>query len=317
VVRNYWLLLLVVCTLTATASALLAQGFAYARDVLAGDPAAPLMTSALRTCFSLAWVAGPPLASLLLDSGGFRLLYGSASAIYALVLLVVVFWLRDPVRLAAQDAHDAARQEAPRDAPARSLWLTIAALVLLQGAIGLNVQLVPLLVKANLHSDVRAAGVVLGVCAALEVPAMLGFGALSTRVPLRRLVLLGPLFGGVYYAIAAASAAVWQLGAAQVINACFIAIAQGLAISYVQELLPSRPGRASTLYSNTFAYGLMLASPLVGLGARYGYRMTYVAAVGLSAGGLGLLLAGRPRLPTATGDTPSREGVHTAAQPGA
>ena len=152
------------------------------------------------------------------------------------------------------------------DAPARSLWLTLAALVLLQGAIGLNVQLVPLLIKANLHSDVRAAGVVLGVCAALEVPAMLGFGALSTRVRLSTLILLGPVFGGVYYAIAAACAAVWQLGAAQVINACFIAIAQGLAISYVQELLPSQPGRASTLYSNTFAYGLMLASPLVGSG---------------------------------------------------
>src|SRR3954470_19756050 len=64
VLRNYWLLLLVVCTLTPTAGALLAQGFAYARDVLAGDPAAPMATSALRTCFSLAWVAGPPLASV-------------------------------------------------------------------------------------------------------------------------------------------------------------------------------------------------------------------------------------------------------------
>ena len=95
---------------------------------------------------------------------------------------------------------------------------------------------------------------------------MLWFGALSTRMPLQRLVLLGPLFGIAYFAIASVVGQVWQLGAAQVLNACFIGIIQGLAISYVQEFLPSQPGRASTLYSNTFACGMILSSPLLGIG---------------------------------------------------
>jgi SET family sugar efflux transporter-like MFS transporter len=136
--------------------------------------------------------------------------------------------------------------------------------------------------------------VLLGICAALEIPAMLGFGALSTRVPLYLLVRLGPLFGIVYYTLASAVGEVWQLGVAQLVNACFIAVIQGLAISYVQELLPLQPGRASTLYSNTFACGAILASPMLGLGAKFGYRLSFIAAIGMSTAGLVLLIAGRP-----------------------
>ena len=71
VLRSYWLLLLLACTVTAVAASLMAQSFAYTRAVLADDPSAPMVTSTLRTFFSIAWVAGPPLASLLLTTGGF------------------------------------------------------------------------------------------------------------------------------------------------------------------------------------------------------------------------------------------------------
>jgi SET family sugar efflux transporter-like MFS transporter len=294
VLRNYWLLLLLACTVTAVAGAVLAQGFAYARATLAGDPSAPMVTSTLRTFFSLSWVAGPPLASLLLTTGGFTTLYACSAGLYAVVLGVVVFWLAEPARPTPPAEGEQADVVLPVDAARRSLWITLGALVLLQSAISLNVQALPLLLRDNLHSGVGSAGVLLGICAALEIPAMLGFGALSTRVPLYLLVRLGPLFGIVYYAIASAVGQVWQLGVAQLVNACFIAVIQGLAISYVQELLPLQPGRASTLYSNTFACGAIVASPMLGIGAKFGYRFSFIAAIGMSVAGFVLLIAGRP-----------------------
>jgi MFS transporter, SET family, sugar efflux transporter len=294
VLRSYWPLLLLACTVTAIAGALMAQSFAYARATLADDPSAAMVTSTLRTFFSLAWVAGPPLASVLLTTGGFAALYACSAAMYAVVLGVVVLWLAEPAA-AAPPAEGGRTDVVPSvDAARRSLWISLGALVLLQGAILLNVQALPLLIRHNLHAGVGSAGVLLGVCAALEIPAMLGFGALSTRVPLYLLVRTGPLFGIAYYALASAVGQVWQLGVAQVVNACFIAVIQGLAISYVQELLPLQPGRASTLYSNTFPCGAILAAPLLGIGAKFGYRVSFVAAVALSAGGLVLLVAGRP-----------------------
>ena len=203
VLRSYWPLLVLACTVTAVAASLMAQGFAYARAVLGDDPSAPMITSTLRTFFSLSWVAGPPLASLLLASGGFTTLYVCSAALYAVVLGVVALWLVEPVA-AARRPQDDEIDPGTSGGARRSLWTTLVALALLQGAIWLNVQAIPLLVRHELHAGVGSAGVVLGVCAALEIPAMLGFGALSARVPLRLLIRLGPLFGIAYYAVAAA-----------------------------------------------------------------------------------------------------------------
>jgi SET family sugar efflux transporter-like MFS transporter len=294
VLRSYWPLLLIACTVTAVGSALMPQGFAYARAILTGDPTAPMVTNTLRTFFSLAWVIGPPLAALLLSTGGFTALYACSGGLSALVLVVVARWLAEPRAATSSTQAEEAPSALPAEDARRSLWITLAALVLLQSALSLNVQAVPLLVRHNLHAGVGSAGIILGVCAALEIPAMLGFGVLSTRVPLELLVRIGPLFGIAYFALASICGHVWQLGAAQLVNACFIAVIQGLAISYVQELLPLQPGRASTLYSNTFPCGAILASPLLGIGAKFGYRISFVAAIGLAVGGLVLLTVGRP-----------------------
>jgi SET family sugar efflux transporter-like MFS transporter len=294
VLRSYWPLLLVACTLSAIGGALMPQGFAFARATLAGDPTAPMITSTLRTFFSLSWVAGPPLASVLLNAGGFTTLYACSSALCAVVLIVVARWFIEPPAPTPMSADDDLGSALATAGSRRSLWTTLVALVLLQGAIALNVQLVPLLVRHNLHAGVDSAGAILGVCAGLEIPAMLGFGVLSKRVSLQLLVRIGPLFGIAHYALAAAVGQVWQLGAAQLLNACFIAVMQGLAVSYVQDLLPSHPGRASTLYSNTFICGMILAGPVLGIGAKLGYRVSFVIAAALSVGGIVLLTLGRP-----------------------
>lgn len=295
VLRSYWPLLLVACTLSAMGGALMPQGFAYARAMVANEPTAPMITSTLRMFFSLSWVAGPPLGAVLLNAGGFTTVYLCASGLFAVVVLVVACWFIEPPTLATPSSSgDDSDIGSPIVGARRSLWTTLVGLVLLQGALALNVQLVPLLVRHNLHAGVSSAGVILGICAALEIPAMLGFGLLSKRVSLQLLVRLGPLFGIAYYTLASISTHVWQLAAAQLLNACFIAVIQGLAISYVQEFLPLHPGRASTLYSNTFAVGIIVAGPLLGIGAKFGYRVSFVAAAGLAVCGLVLITAGRP-----------------------
>lgn len=307
--RGYWLLLLVGCTVNALAGAVVPQAFAHAHTMLAGHPAAPLLTSTLRTFFSLAWVAGPPSAAVLLAAGGFRTLYGAAAVLYLVVAAVAAFWLsasRAPAQPAPGEAAATVRRPG---ASRRDLWLTLAGLVVLQSSLSVNVQAMPLHIAQNLHGGVGAAGAVLGLCAALEIPAMLGFGLLSQRFSLRALVRLGPMLGTAYYLIAATATAVWQLAAAQVLNACYIAIVGGLAISYVQQMLPGQPGRASTLYSNTFPCGAMLAGPLLGAAVSHGYRVPYVFAVSLTVVGLGLIVTG-------SGPRPAR-GQHlvTAAAP--
>jgi SET family sugar efflux transporter-like MFS transporter len=169
-------------------------------------------------------------------------------------------------------------------------WLATVAFVFLQTPLVLAVQALPLFLSRVLSTDAGAAGLILGLCAALEIPLLLGFGWLSTRRSLRTLILFGGVCGVAYYSLAAVSTSVWMLVAGQILNALFIAAVSGLGISYLQDMLPAEPGRATTLFTNTFPIGAMLAGPLFGISQHYGFRLAYAISAALCLVGV-LVLA--------------------------
>jgi SET family sugar efflux transporter-like MFS transporter len=298
VVRDYWVLLALAVTAFAIAGSLFPQSFAYARQVLErDDPArAPMGISALRTVFSLAWVAGPPLAALLLDAGGFVWVYGTAALMYALAALIAIYRLDEVPAAALRAADDPVDH---RVAAGRwTLWLTAVAFTLMQTPLTLAVQSMPLFVESELNGDVGDAGLLLGLCAACEIPLMLGLGLLAVRLPVRGLLLAGAACGIGYYALVAVSTDLWMLFAGQLLNALFIAAVSGLGISYMQNMLPGHPGRATTLFTNSFPLGAMLAGPLFGLTQHFDdYRLAYRVCVGLCTAGLLLLVVVRNKRP--------------------
>ena len=292
-VRQYWIVLAVTVTVTALAGSTFPQTFAYARQVLQrDDPARAAMgISAMRTVFSVAWVAGPPLAAVLLDAGGFRYVYGAAAVTYLVAGLVAMIWLTDAGESAGAPAEVG-------DAPASGrirLLLTATAFTFLMCPLTLAVQALPLFIHQDLGGRASEAGLILGLCAALEIPLILALGALSARVPLRRLLYLGAVCGVLYYGLTATASNVGLLFAGQPLNALFIAAVSGLGIVYVQDLLPGQPGRASTLHSNSFPIGAGLAGPFFGLGQHFGFRLSYVIATVLCIAGLAILLVLRQR----------------------
>lgn len=293
VVRDYRLLLVVAVTAFAVAGSLFPQTFAFARQVLdRGDPKrAALGLSVLRTVFSLAYVAGPPLAAVLLAAGGFRYVYAGAAVMYAVAALVALLLLPDvPAPAAASTDVGGGGPLVAR----RTIYLTIMGFVLLQTPLVLGGQALPLYISEDLGGTVTDAGLLFGLCAALEIPIMLGLGVLSTRMPVRVLILLGAVAGVGYQTIATFAGAVWVIAVGQVVNALFIAAISALGIPYVQDLMPNRPGRATTMFTNTFPLAAMLAGPLYGLAQGNGFRLAYAIGLGLCAGGLLLLVVARP-----------------------
>ncbi|MBM2616767.1 sugar efflux transporter [Actinoplanes sp. LDG1-06] len=293
-VRDYWVLLALTVTLTALAGTLFPQTFAYARQVLQhGDPKRAAMgISSLRTLFSVAWVAGPPLAALVLAERGFAYTYGLAAIMYAVVALIVLRALPEAGRPAGHAEH------VEPDAPEIGRWtivLLVAGFTAVQTTMVLGVQAMPLFVSEELNGSVRDAGLILGLCAALEIPLMLGFGALSTRLPLRGLIVFGVVCAIAYQVIAATAGSVWVLAAAQLPNAAFIAAVGGLSITYMQDLMPAHPGRATTMITNTFPIGQILAAPAFGLAQQFGFRLAYGVNLALCVLGLALILAARAR----------------------
>jgi SET family sugar efflux transporter-like MFS transporter len=293
VVRDYWVLLAITVTLYAVSGSLFPQSFAYARQVLEhGDPArAAMAISGLRTLFSVAWVAGPPVAAIILADYGYTQIYAFAAVMYLLAVVVVIVGLPE-VPAPPPPAEDAPPLAAP--APRRTIYLILAGFTAVQVSMTLGVQAMPLFASDELGGSVRDAGLILGICAALEIPLMLGFGWLSARMPLRPLILAGVLAGIAYQAVATTAGSVWVLAAAQILNAAFIAAVSGLGISYVQDLMPGEPGRATTMITNTFPLGQILAAPAFGLAQQFGFRLAYGVNLGLCVLGLVLLIvAGR------------------------
>jgi SET family sugar efflux transporter-like MFS transporter len=294
VIRDYWALLALTMTAFAVAGALFPQTFAYAREVLQRDDPdrAALGISALRTVFSLAYVGGPPIAAVLLSHGGFTAVFGTAAAMYALAALVAFGWLSE-VEAPVSDPEQPPPMPAPA-APRITIWLTIVAFTLMQAPMVLGVQALALFIEHDLHGSVGSAGLILGLCAALEIPLMLGLGLLTRRISVRALILAGSACGVAYSAIAFGAPAVWVLLVAQIVNALYIASVSSLGITYVQDMMPAEPGRATTLFTNTFPIGQIMAGPLFGLAQHTDYRWAYAMNFAMCLLGVLLLLVTRP-----------------------
>jgi SET family sugar efflux transporter-like MFS transporter len=180
------------------------------------------------------------------------------------------------------------------------------AFVLLQGADMVGFLAMPLYVTDVLHGTTSDAGLIMGLCAALEIPLMPAFGALALRVDHKVLVLAGGAVALLYYAALLLTTATWQVATAQVLHAIFISAVMGVGISYFQGLAPDRPGYATTMYTNTLTISAMVSGPLLGLAQAVGYRSAFAIAFALTVLGLVvLLLTGRARRGAPDGSRPS------------
>ncbi|MBM7864430.1 SET family sugar efflux transporter-like MFS transporter [Lentzea nigeriaca] len=285
VLRDYWLLLGAAVVFVAMTSSLLPQIFAYGRAASRGPS---MMVSVLRTLLSVAWVAGPPLAALMVAKTGW---VGLFTATALLQLGVAVLALTLPVPVAEPETQ--AEEEAA--GPTRAGMAVVAAgFVFLQGSVGLAVGGLPLFVTTELHGTAGDAGLAMGLCAALEIPMILWFGSLANRMSQYKLVVMGAVIGLSYHGLMLLTDSVWQVLAAQLLHATVISLVMGVGITYFQSLDPGRPGHASTMFSNTQIVGGMIAGALTGLAAQLGFRWIYGFSLSMVALGLTLLLvAGR------------------------
>ncbi|MFE5774863.1 MFS transporter [Brachybacterium sp. NPDC056505] len=280
-----------------------------------------------RAVFSVAWVAGPPLATGVMTGFGDRavLLLIAAVALGSLALSVAI--RRSVLRAAARtdpaegedargradgtgtgrahgragDADDGAA--APRR-PARRLELVVVVLAItaLQAGNAGSVTAMPLLVTEHLRLATVWAGVALGVCAALEAPALLLLGRLTRTIRPTTLLAAGALLAALYYALVPLMASPAALVALQIPNALGIAALTGVGLAWMQEAI-DRPGLASGVYLNSRRAGAILTGPLLALAAlgASGYGLTFWAFALLAAlAALAIrLVGGREEAPSA------------------
>lgn len=247
-----------------------------------------------RAVFSLAWVVGPPLATLVVGVFGERALLLVLGAVALLTTLTSVALLRtapaaDPGRAAVPGAADLPMSRA-------GVGLVMVAFTALQATNAAGVAVMSLFVTERLGLDVLWAGVALGVAAALEIPALLVVGRLSRRFSSLGLIATGCAAGVVFYAGMALVTGPGLLLGLQVLNAWFVANVAGVGLALFQQVVP-RPGLAAGLYVNTRRVGAVVSGPVIGFGSAtaLGYSGVFAVCAVLAVLGLVVVLAlGRP-----------------------
>ncbi|WP_235947931.1 MFS transporter [Paenibacillus glycinis] len=170
----------------------------------------------------------------------------------------------------------------------------MCAFILLFAVNAVNSINTPLFIVNELQGTHAEVGLAVSVCAGLEIPIMIVLGALNRKISNRMLMIGGCLIAMLYFLLLSVSTQSWELIAAQLLQATFVAIVMGNGLSYFTGLLPHAPGIATTFYANSSTIGRLVGSLGSGFIAQYiGFR--YVNEVCLIIAAFALLIFWRSR----------------------
>lgn len=236
-----------------------------------------------RAIVSFAWVAGPPLATLIMGALGNRAILPALAVVavfnVATALLTIARERRHPITHRAEGASADDHQPVPRAA----LIAIVTGFVALQATNSAVVAIMSLFVTERLGLPVLWSGVALGVSALLEIPALLIIGRLINRVSSYALIASGCIAGVAYYSAMAFISSPVALIALQPLNAWFYGVIAGIGLTLFQQII-RRPGVASGLFTNTRRIGAIISGPIIGLGSTtaMGYQGVFAIAAALT-----------------------------------
>jgi SET family sugar efflux transporter-like MFS transporter len=255
-----------------------------------------------RAVVSVAWVAGPPLATLIIGWFGSRaiLLAIAAVAIVNIATSGAMIAQHTAARRAAEADGTAAAPQAPEDESLvgrLGVILITLAFVLLQATNGTAMTIMTVYVAETLHLDVLWAGIALGVAAGLEAPALILIGRFSGRFSNLGLIATSCVAGIAYYVGLAFVTGPILLIALQLLNAWSFAGIAGIGLPLFQQMTP-RPGLSTGLYVNTRRVGSIVSGPVIAFGSMtaLGQRGIFLACAALTAVGL-LVIGAASRAP--------------------
>lgn len=278
--RQYFILVTVGIFFSAFTSAAMPQIFASAREYTdKTDRNVVVFNGILRAQLSLAWVIGPPLSFALAVNYGFTIMYLSAAAMFFVAMLIV--FLCFPV--IKRPASVTKKQE-----PKEKIFNNPNVILLFVASISMGTANMMYLIDMPLYIDdilpgsPSLPGHLMGIAAAIEIPAMLIASMLVPRFGNKNLICFAVICGIIFYIGMVSTQNEWMLIGLQFFNGLFIGIVASIGLIYFQDLLPKRTGVASTLFNNCISCSIILAGMLQGIiSANFGHHMIYVIALAM------------------------------------
>ncbi|VEC00852.1 Sugar efflux transporter A [Cedecea lapagei] len=290
--RHYLTLITLGVMFASIANTAMPQIFALAREYADRSAREVVMfSSIMRAQLSLAWVIGPPLSFMLALKYGFTTMFLIAAGIFVISLLLIVFALPSVAR--AEPTAEVAITEVSgwKDSNVRMLFI---ASMLMWTCNTMYIIDMPLWISQDLGLPDELAGLLMGTAAGLEIPAMILAGYYVKRFGKRSMMVTAVAAGVLFYLGLILFHSKTALVVLQLFNAVFIGIIAGIGMLWFQDLMPGRPGSATTLFTNSISTGVILAGILQGaLAEGFGHYSVYWLMAALAV--VALLLTSRVR----------------------
>lgn len=284
------------CLLIPFGNALFSQSFSMSRAFYDRElpKRSELMMSYLRTGFTLAWIAVPPLAGWLAVLYSSYVVFGiSALAHVGCSVCVALLWIDPRSKVGVgNDGGGAPANGRPRLPAGR--WFGVMGVTLSSTALQLNISILPLVIISDFGGSLGQVGILSGVAAAIEVPIMIGWGYLALRWRKERILGVACIVFAAYFAGVTRATEFNQLLALQVLAAVSIAAVLSINISYLQEAIPGRVGLSTSLVDVTTVVAALLAAVIFAANPWTNYApMMGIAALLSVIGALTFVIARR------------------------
>ncbi|ANY67168.1 MFS transporter [Paenibacillus sp. BIHB 4019] len=273
IVDNFLILLVIVGFFSGLGAAAMPQMYAYAQESAneSNSDDKTFAMSTLRSLVSLGFLVGPLVGTIILSAVGYKGLFLGTSAIFLAIASLVAVFL--PKKRAIQKKRPSAGDNARKR---RQVWSLLIAFIFLFAVNAINGIVTPLFIVNELHGTHTDIGWVVSLCAGLEIPIMFALGALGRKISNHSLMISACFIAIMYNIILSVSTDSWQLIAAQLLQAAFVAIVMGNGLSYFTELFPHSPGLSTTIYYNSSIIGRLAGNLGGGMIAQFaGFRNVY------------------------------------------
>lgn len=264
-----------------------------ARTSELGSARAAAINSLIRTIFAGSWIVTPGLSGAYIAwTGRASDAFSIASLAYAATFVLYASLGPSGGRATPADKGPIAGLiEAFRLVFSGHIVGRMGALAVIAVAYPVNAALLPIFLVETLGETTREVGMIAGFVALLEIPAMLAVAAMVKRTSVVTVIAVG---GGVHvlYVLALSQAGsmtwVYVLCVANAIGAAALFTQH---LSYLQDLMPDRPGLGTSLQSIQYLVMRALGAVVVAcVGVAFGLAGAFVVTGVISALGIAALL---------------------------
>lgn len=283
--KSFATVLLVSCVLMSLSSCIVPQIFALSYERFEKEEKnaeqVEAMIVKLRTLISAAWVIGPSVGGFILSVSKFQTIFYAAGflVLISFILSVIVYFNQ---KSEIQNVEEKTLKASSNEAGAmKRLILFFLIFTCIQTVNACADNYFPLYLTESYGFTNQWIGILNSYTSLLEIPFMLLWAKLISKIPIRTLLNAGFIICGIFVLMYMGTSSKMGMIFCYCLKAIYYSILIGLGLPFFQKIVPvNKVGITTTLFLNTSGCGKILAGVVIHFfGGNYNQLMLFLFVI--------------------------------------